>query len=418
MRLETILNSTVKHKSFLYKNVKLIEIADQKRLEVDIMPRKNGQMRCSCCLKVASGYDRLPRRCFKHVPLWNIPVYFYVIPRRVNCRRCGVKVEHMPWADGKRTLTKSMMIFVANWAKTLCWQETAKRFKLGWGQVFSAIEYVVNWGLAHRDLDNIESIGIDEVAWKKGQNHYATLVYQIDKYQRRLLWVGKERTVKTGLRFFRWLGKERTGRLKHICSDMWRAYIKVIKKKAPQALHILDRFHIVANLNKAIDEVRAGEHKQLVADGFEPVLKRSRWLLLKRAENLNEKQECKLTDLLKYNLKSVRAYLLKEDFNGFWDYISPAWAEKFLDRWCTRVMRSKIEPMKKQAKSIHKHKHLILNWFIAKKQFSSGIVEGLNNKIKLATKKAYGFRTFKCFEIAVFHQLGGLDEPKETHRFC
>lgn len=418
MRLETILNSTVKYKSFVYKYIKLTEISGQKRIEADIFPRKNGKLLCSSCLKPASGYDRQSRRSFEHVPLWNIPVYFYYTPRRVNCRDCGVKVEHMPWADGKRTLTKSMMIFLASWAKTLSWQETAKRFNVGWAQVFSAIEYVVNVGLLQRNLEDIESIGIDEIAWKKGQNHYATLVYQIDKHQRRLLWVGKERTVKTGLRFFRWFGKERTGRLKHVCSDMWRAYLKVIKKKAPQALHILDRFHIVANLNKAIDEVRAGEHKQLVADGFEPVLKRSRWLLLKRSENLSEKQECKLTDLLKYNLKSVRAYLLKEDFNGFWEYISHAWAEKFLDRWCTRVMRSKIEPMKKQAKSIRKHKQLILNWFIAKKQFSSGIVEGLNNKIKLATKKAYGFRTFKCLEIALFHQLGGLDEPAQTHRFC
>ena len=239
MRLETILNSTVKYKSFVYKNVKFIDNVGEKRLEATIFPRKNGKMHCSGCLKIASGYDHQPCRRFEHVPLWGIRFYFYYRPRRVNCSDCGIKVEHMPWADGKRTLTKPMMIFLANWAKTLSWQETAKRFKVGWAQVFSAIEYVVTWGLAHRNLDNIKSIGIDEIAWKKGQNHYATLVYQIDNGMRRLLWVGKERTVKTGLRFFRWLGKARTSRLEHICSDMWRAYLKVIKKKAPDALHIL-----------------------------------------------------------------------------------------------------------------------------------------------------------------------------------
>jgi transposase len=113
---------------------------------------------------------------------------------------------------------------------------------------------------------------------------------------------------------------------------------------------------------------------------------------------LTEKQEVKLNDLLQYNLKSVRAYLLKEGFNGFWEYVSPGWAEKFLDRWCTRVMRSKIEPMKKEAKTIRNHKPVILNWFKAKKAFSSGVVEGLNNKAKVTKRTSYGFRTCRCAE--------------------
>ena len=153
------------------------------------------------------------------------------------------------------------------------------------------------------------------------------------------------------------------------------------------------------------------------SDGYKEVLKQSRWRLLKRKENLTEKQEVKLQDLLRYNLKSVRAYLLKEDFQGFWEYVSSAWAGKFLDRWCTRVMRLKLEPMKKVAKTIRRHKPLILNWFKAKKQFSSGVVEGLNNKAKVVTRKAYGFRTYNCVEIALYHQLGKLPEPPWAHRF-
>ncbi|MCP3893575.1 MAG: ISL3 family transposase, partial [Bacteroides sp.] len=261
------------------------------------------------------------------------------------------------------------------------------------------------------------AIGVDEIAWRKGHN-YLTMVYQIDADNTRLLWVGKERTVKTLLRFFRFFGKERNQALKYVCSDMWGPYIKVIEKKAGQALHILDRFHIVAKLNKAIDKVRAGEYRQMEKDGYEPLLKHSRWCLLKRWENLTEKQEAKLKDLLQYNLKSVRAYLLKEDFNGFWEYVSPAWAEKYLDRWCTRVMRSRIEPMKKVAKSIRNHKPLILNWFKAKKAFSSGVVEGLNNKAKVTTRNSYGFRTYRGAEVALYHALGNLPTPPMTHRFC
>ena len=140
-------------------------------------------------------------------------------------------------------------------------------------------------------------------------------------------------------------------------------------------------------VNKAIDEVRASEHKQLQADGYEPVLKKSRWCLLKRKENLTEKQEIRLSTVLQYNLKSVRAYLLKEEFHVFWDYISPHWAGKYLDRWCTRVMRSKIEPMKKVAKTVRRHKPLILNWFKAKKAYSSGIVGGFEYQDKTHYEK-------------------------------
>ena len=173
----------------------------------------------------------------------------------------------------------------------------------------------------------------------------------------------------------------------------------------------------MANVNKSIDKVRAAEQRKLEEDGYEPVLKKSRWCLLKRKENLTVKQASKLKDLLTYNLKSIKAYLLKEELNLFWEYVSPFWAGRFLDLWYTKVMRSKIEPMKKMAKSLRKHKPLILNWFRAKKAFSSGIVEGLNNKAKLATKKAYGFKSFECAEIALYHQMGGLPDPPTTHRF-
>jgi transposase len=104
-------------------------------------------------------------------------------------------------------------------------------------------------------------------------------------------------------------------------------------------------------------------------DGYELVLTKSRWLLLKRPENLTEKQDTKLQELSQYNLKSIRAYLPKEEFQPLWDYVSPTWAGKFIGQWTTKVMRSKIESTKREAKTVRLHKHLILNWFIAKKAF-------------------------------------------------
>ncbi len=191
----------------------------------------------------------------------------------------------------------------------------------------------------------------------------------------------------------------------------------MVREKCSQALHILDRFHIVAKMNEALDDVRAAESRKMAQDGHEPLLKKSRWCILKRKANLTSQQKFRLRDLLRYNLQTVRAYLLKEDFQRFWDYNSPTWAGRYLDFWCQETMRSRIEPMKKIAKTLRAHRELILNYFKAKKQFSSGVVEGLNNKVKVTMRKSYGFRTFRITELALYHALGKLPEPKLTHEF-
>lgn len=416
MLLKTILNKCHRFKSFVYGKIVFVEHIGMDVIEVEILPRKNSKAICSCCHNPATLYDTLDFRLFEHIPIWGFRVFFKYLMRRVDCKNCGVKVEEVPWGSGKRELTKTYMHYLSTWARSLSWKEVAVRFSTSWEKVFHAVQYIVNWGLKNRVLSGIHAIGIDEILWHRGHK-YLTLVYQIDSEIIRLLWIGKEHTESTLRRFFVFLGEERSQALEFVCTDMWQPYLKVVKDKAKQALLILDRFHIVSALNKAIDKVRAGEHRQMQADGHEPILKNSRWCLLKRKENLTEKQEVKLKDLLKYNITSVRAYLLKEDFQSFWDYVSPAWAGKFLDRWCTRVMRSKIEPLKKVAKTLRNHRQLILNRFKAKKTFSSGVVEGLNNKIKVTMRKSYGFRTFEATQIALYHALGKLPEPKPAHRF-
>jgi len=335
----------------------------------------------------------------------------------VDCPGCGVRVEHLPWALGKSRLTQAYAWFLARWAKRLSWKEVAEAFRMSWEAVFRSVEMAVAWGRAHQDLSGVQSIGVDEIQWQRG-HRYLTLVYQIDSGCKRLLWVGERRTVRALLKFFRWFGKERSEALRFICSDMWQPYLKVIARKAGQAIHVLDRFHIMAHLSKAIDEVRAQEAKALKAQGYEPVLTKTRWLLLKRPENLTEHQEARLAELLQYNLKSVRSYLLKEEFQFFWTYKSPYWAGEFLERWCKKTMRSKIEPMKKVARMLRRHRPLLMNWFRARGQLSSGVVEGFNTKAKLTVRKAFGFRTYHAMEIALYHTLGALPEPESTHRFC
>jgi len=416
MQVKTILNRIEKYQSFVYGKITLIENDKQLEMKIPIRPRRNSLPICSGCGQKNSGYDTLPVRQFEFVPFWGILAYFVYAMRRVNCPRCGIKVEQVPWAQGKRSITTTYGWFLANWAKRMSWSEVAGAFRTSWHIVYSAVEMAVQWGRANMNMDGITAIGVDEMQWGRG-HRYVTVVYQINQNCKRLLWVGEHRTIKTLLRFFRWLGKERSKQLEFVCSDMWKAYLRVIAKKASQAIHVLDRFHIMAHMNKAIDEVRAGESKELVRQGYEPVLKKSRWLLLKRPENLSDKQHGSLAELLKYNLKAVRSYLLKEQFQLFWGYISPYWAGIFLDKWCTKVMRSRIKPMKKVAKMLRNHRELILNWFKAKKEFSSGIVEGFNAKAKLTTRKAYGFREFKTLEVALYHNLGNLPKPEFTHNY-
>ncbi len=416
MLINTILNRVQKFKSFVYGKVNWIDAGGVPELEIEVLARANSRPVCSSCGRKSSGYDRLPERRFEFIPMWGIKVFFRYAPRRVNCKHCGVHVERLPWSKGKRQLTESYAWFLSGWAKRLSWKDVAEVFHSTWDHVFCSVEMAVDWGKKHRDLSGIKAIGVDEIQWQRGHK-YLTLVYQIDSNSRRLLWVGQNRTIKTLLTFFRGFGKARSEQLEYVCSDMWKPYLKVIKKKADNALHILDRFHIMTYLSKAIDEVRAQETRTLKEKGLEPVLTKSRWLLLKRPENLNEKQESKLAELVQYNLKTIRSYLLKEEFQLFWHYVSPYWAGQFLDKWCTKAMRSKIEPMKKVARMLRRHKPLLMNWFKAKGSFSSGIVEGFNNKAKLTTRKAFGFRTYYAAETALFHTLGALPVPETTHKF-
>jgi transposase len=418
MQLKTILNRIEHYKSFVYTDTQMSDQDGQLSIEVSLEPRANGRPICSGCRQPRPGYDRLATRRFEFVPLWGIAVYFLYAMRRVNCPTCGVKVEQVPWGDGKCQLTTSYRWFLARWAKRLSWKEVACVFHTSWENVFRAVKYAVFWGLAHRDLDGIQAVGVDEIQWSRGHN-YLTLVYQIEDGLKRLLWVAGDRTEDSLRWFFRYaLSSETRAGIRFVCSDMWQPYLSVIQEQIGQAVHVLDRFHVMKKLNEAVDQVRRDETRRLKQDGYEQVLKHSRWCLLKRPENLTDQQTVKLSELLKYNLQSVRAYLLREDFQRFWEYTHSSWAGRFLDEWCRRAKRSRLAPLQKVAASLHNHRELILNWFRARGTISAGPVEGFNNKAKLTTRKAYGYRTLNAVKTALYHTLGALPEPEFTHEFC
>ncbi len=183
--------------------------------------------------------------------------------RRVDCRHCErVVTEQVPWSDGKSPTTLTYRWFLAAWARRLSWSETARIFKTLWRSVFQAVQFAVYWGIANDPRENVESNGIDEIAWQEGHS-YLTLVYQLDAGKRRLLYVVRDRAKESLEGFFRQMGRERGERIKYVVSDMWHNYLEVV-----------------------IDEVRRSEVREMSEAGYEPILKKSRWCLLKRPEIL------------------------------------------------------------------------------------------------------------------------------------
>jgi transposase len=414
MRVKTLLNCVWKHKSFVYEEVTFKEEA--RAILVQVRARKNGRALCSGCEQAGGVYDHLPERAFAFVPIWGFAVSLLYALRRVNCARCGITVERVPWATGKERQTTAFACYLAEWARDLSWKRVGERFKTSWYQVRSAVAYVVEYGKENRVVRGVKALGVDEIAWSKG-HRYLSMVYQLDEGCRRLLWIGRERTEESLRGFFGWFGESRTEGLRFICSDLWKPYLNVIRERAKEALHIADRFHVMVNINKGLDEVRKEEGRRLKEEGQEVELKESRWCILKRVEHLTERQAIRLQELLKLNLKTVRAYLMKEDFQRFWEYRAPGWARKFLEEWCTRAMRSRIRPMQKVARTLKKHQALLINWFKAEGEYSCGIVEGLNNKCKTSIKIAYGYRHVETLELVLYHTLGRLPVPPLTHKF-
>jgi transposase len=419
MQIQSILRHLQPQPGFVYGAVTLSGPREARVVRVRIRPRVGTRAVCSGCSQKRPGYDTLPSpREFAFVPLWGMAVFFVYAMRRVKCPKCGVTVELLPWASGKSHSTDAFVWFLASWARALSWAEVARRFHSSWDTVFRCVEHAVRWGLEHRSLDGIYCIGVDELAWKKGHK-YLTLVYQIDHGRRRLLHIARCRTTESFNSFFDMLGDERASKIRFVASDMWRAFLNVVRKRCASAVHVLDRFHVAMMLSKAVDNVRRDEARTLRKKGRQTVLTKTRWLLLKHRKNLTRQQRGRLRDLVAINLKAVRAYLLKEAFQHFWTYTTVAGGRRFLAKWTTMAMRSRLPQFKTFARTLRAHQKELLNWFLARGSFASGATEGFNNKARVSTRKAYGFRTYGHAEIALYHALGGLPEPSWlTHRFC
>jgi len=366
-------------------------------------------LRCGVCRqRCLEVHDIRKEREWRDLSMRKLVLKLRYCPRRVECPRCGVRVEDFPWAEPWARVTAALSNAVAVLARELSWQGTARHYGLNWKSVATIVKRAVQYGLRHRKRPPVHVIGIDEVSRRKGQV-YLTVVYDLER--RVLLWVGDDRTEEAVRPFFtKEMGPRRCRTLQVVCMDMWAAYAKLVRQHAPNAQILFDRFHIVKHLNEAVDAVRRELWRRLTSQE-RTTFKGTRWLLLKNPWNLKDNQKERLSTLVQWNTPLVRAWYLKEAFQLFWTYKQPWRAQQHLSKWIRSAMRSKLEPFKKFAQMLRSHLDGILPW--TKIRVSNAAVEGMNNKIKSISHRSFGFRTAENFIAAIYHCCGRLPLPVE-----
>jgi transposase len=381
----------------------------EKDMVVDIDRLGSRLLRCGVCQqRCRKVHGVCKRREWRDLSMRKLPLKLRYRPRRVECPRCGVRVEDFPWAEPWARTTRTLSNAVAVLARELSWQGTARQYGLNWKSVATIVKRAVRYGLRHRKRPPVHMIGIDEVSRRKGQV-YLTVVYDLER--RVLLWVGDDRTEEAVKPFFtEEMGPRRCQTLQVVCMDMWAAYAKLVRDHARNAQILFDRFHIVKHLNAAVDAARRELWRRLTAKE-RTSFKGTRWLLLKNPWNLNDNQKERLSTLVRWNAPLVRAWYLKEAFQLFWTYKQTWRAEQHLSKWINSAMRSKLEPFKKFAQMLRSHLDGILPW--TRIRLSNGAVEGMNNKIKSISHRSFGFRTADNFIAAIYHCCARLPLPVE-----
>ena len=405
MLIETFIRKQLGLKA--HRVTKVEQTGEQMTISIDRLGTR--LLRCGVCRRRCRRVHSIrEERQWRDLSMRKATLILRYRPRRIDCPRCGVRVEDFPWAEPWARVTRALGNAVALLARELSWQGRARQYGLNWKTVAGIVRRAVQYGLGKRKRPPVHVIGIDEVSRRKGQV-YLTVVYDLER--RVLLWVGDDRTEEAVKPFFtKAMGRRRCATLRVVCVDMWAAYANLVEEYARNAQILFDRFHIVKHLNEAVDEVRRSEMRRLV--GKEKAeFKSTRWLLLKNPWNLTTDQQERLSTLVRLNLPIVRAWYLKEAFQLFWDYRQRARARAHLEKWMNSAMRSRLEPLKRFVRMLRSHLAGILAW--TNIRLSNGALEGMNNKIKSISHRSFGFRSAKNFIAAIYHCCARLPLPEE-----
>ena len=391
MRVCTLFNRLLSGKGFWVHSVRL----EQGEIHLSIVPRRRVP-RCGGCGRVARRvYDR-KARTWRHLALLAAEVFLEGTVRRVRCRRCGVRTEEIAWARTGSLFTRDFEDQVAGLTRATDKTTVKRLFGISWVTVGRIAGRVVREKLDPDRFQNLAFIGIDEFSYQR-RHKYATIVFNHESGEP--VWIGPGRSIATLDAFFDQLGPEACQRIQLITLDMSNAYIQVVKRRCPNAQIIFDRFHVQRLVHDALDQVRRQEVAQL-PHAQRPALKNTRFLLLKASWNLHPLQRLRLSQLEKANRRLFRAYLLKEDFLDAYSHDHPASARSRFLRWIRWSKRSRLQPFRRAASTVSLYLDGILNFF--RYRLTNGPLEGMNNKVRLISHRAYGFKSAHTLAAMIF----------------
>lgn len=364
----------------------------------------------SCSRPECPVYDSQPRK-WRHLDTCQFQTFIEAPLPRIQCSGCGIKTLAPPWAQPHSRFTLLFERFAIDALQEMSLSGVCRLLRISWDEADAIMARAVKRGLKCRSLEKLTRIGIDEKSVGKGQ-HYITVV--TDLVQKRVVWVGEERKKETLDQFFTMLGVEGARRIECISMDMWRPYQSSCRKWVPDAdsKTVLDRFHIEKHLGEAVDLVRKQESRELAkANDFR--LKGSKWDWLYRPENLDEKRVANFEILRKSDLRTARAYAMRDVLRRLYEYQHAGYARLFFEKWYKWAVGSGLEPMKKVAKRLKTHLGRILTF--VKFRVSNARAEGMNNKIQTLKKKAYGYRNIQRLITAIYFHCGDLQLHLDPH---
>jgi transposase len=326
-------------------------------------------------------------------------VYLDVEIRRVFCRRCGkVKQEKLDWLANSPFYTKRFAFYIGRRCRDSSIRDVAKEFHLDWKTVKALEKQYMTEQLRRAGTPGPKVIGIDEVSLRKGHT-YRIVVSDLER--KWAIWFGGEdRSEKSLDLFFGWLGEKKSKGVQLAVMDMWKAFHSSTRKHVPEAAILFDKFHGIRHLNEALDKVRKSEYARLSGKDRR-FIKGQKYTLLSRRENLDTEGRFALRTLLKANKRLNIAYLLKESFCQLWEYKKEGWARKFFDNWRSSLQWQRLRPYEEFAEMIESHWDGIEAFIQSEDKVSLGFVEGLNNKIRVIQRRAYGLRDEEYLRLKV-----------------
>jgi len=373
---------------------------------VRLRPKPGLERECSGCGARGVAIHDCEERRVRDLPIFEFPVELIVPRIRVACPHCGAKLERLNWLDGYSRVTRRLANSAARLCEVMSIRHVAQFYRLAWTTVKRIDFRHLQRALGSVELTGVRVIGMDEFAIQKG-HRYATVV--VEPSRKRVLWVGRGRGRDDVRPFFDLLGGAGCRQLQAAVMDMNAGYAEEVRARCPQAEIVYDLFHVVAKYGReVIDRVRVDEANRLRLDRpARQLVKGSRWLLLRNRENVTHPTDrVRFEELLAANRALFTVYLLKDDLKTLWHYRHPGYAVRFWQQWYRRAMRSHIEPLKAFARRLRPYLPGILahcRW-----PLGTNLIEGINNRIKVIKRMAYGFRDDAYFFLKIRAAFPGI----------